>query len=486
MKLSVGGKIAVLLASFSILIILTATWVCSSMIKEISETQYRKQADKLAATAALAVDAEECQTLRDAVVSVYHDMSMKAGREAWGTEMFADDSGHFSDIRRSETFQSLLFRLQRIREANGAAGLYLKCVEPEDGVCICLVDASAVEPCPPGSFEPLCKDSLPVLQDPGTGFPARITGTDGCDCAVAAAAPVRDKDGNVVCYAGVNISMDAIHEGQYQFMTRLSLSMAAVTLALCMLTLAVVERSVVRPVNMLSEAARVYRAKGSSGQKVFPHLNIRTGDEIECLYLSACQMENEINTYVSELVETNEKLKKTQKEAERMHELAHRDALTGVRNKMAFEQIMAQLEKELHEGQKEFGFVVLDLNGLKHINDSWGHPCGDVCLSRLSTFICDTFVHSPVFRIGGDEFAVVLKNSDFRRISELTGAFRERLAHQCVQNPWEKVSAAIGCALYDPTLDNDVESVFHRADQKMYEDKAVFYSRHPIAQRMQS
>lgn len=61
----------------------------------------------------------------------------------------------------------------------------------------------------------------------------------------------------------------------------------------------------------------------------------------------------------------------------------------------------------------EFAIAVFDLNNLKDINDRLGHEVGDQYIKNACRVICDSFKHSPVFRVGGDEFAVFLENTDY-------------------------------------------------------------------------
>ncbi|MDO4798695.1 MAG: diguanylate cyclase [Coriobacteriales bacterium] len=84
--------------------------------------------------------------------------------------------------------------------------------------------------------------------------------------------------------------------------------------------------------------------------------------------------------------------------------------------------------------------------------------------------ICRTFHHSPVFRIGGDEFAVILTGQDF----ENKEALLARLRRQVEENTriGEGPVVASGLAEYAPDTDQSVEDVFNRADHQMYEDKA--------------
>jgi diguanylate cyclase (GGDEF)-like protein len=161
-------------------------------------------------------------------------------------------------------------------------------------------------------------------------------------------------------------------------------------------------------------------------------------------------------------------------EAEQMNELAHKDALTGLGNKLAYDKALQLLNQELKQGRTAFGVAVIDLNDLKKINDAYGHDCGSMSLRQISSLICNTFVHSPVFRIGGDEFTVVLRGNDYDRIEELVSSFyaaQSELAANPKISPWDRVSAALGYALYDAPRDHSAEDVFRRADEKMYEQK---------------
>lgn len=95
-------------------------------------------------------------------------------------------------------------------------------------------------------------------------------------------------------------------------------------------------------------------------------------------------------------------------------------------------------------------------------------------MKKLCALLCATFAHYPVFRIGGDEFAVIMKNTDAEQadalIAQFADAMRESASDTSLE-PWERVSAAIGGALFNPAVDTDPESVFKRADKAMYDMK---------------
>ena len=146
-----------------------------------------------------------------------------------------------------------------------------------------------------------------------------------------------------------------------------------------------------------------------------------------------------------------------------------RDSLTGVKNKSAYTNIEKELDSLIKEGVcEEFSIAVFDLNDLKKINDNLGHDEGDKYIRSGSSLICRTFKHSPVFRIGGDEFAAVLKNDDYKERIALT----EKMKAQVEENKRSGGAViAVGIADYLPESDKCVLEVFKRADKEMYADK---------------
>lgn len=197
-------------------------------------------------------------------------------------------------------------------------------------------------------------------------------------------------------------------------------------------------------------------------------------DEISALARQFAIMILEIEEYMNNLLSTAQELSSTKKKAAEMNELAHKDALTGVRNKISYDSEVRRIEWALADGFVEFGIVMIDLNFLKRINDSYGHEQGNVAIKKLCSIVCDIFKHSPIFRIGGDEFVVILENTDYKNIDSLSKKFNEDLDNiksDETLEPWERISAAIGIALYDPAIDSRVSNVFKRADRAMYTRK---------------
>jgi diguanylate cyclase (GGDEF)-like protein len=148
-------------------------------------------------------------------------------------------------------------------------------------------------------------------------------------------------------------------------------------------------------------------------------------------------------------------------------EKASIDALTGVKSKYAYMEAEAQLDHQIEtKTQPPFAVVVLDVNDLKKVNDTFGHQAGDQYLCEACRMICQTFKHSPVFRVGGDEFAVIAQGHDDEHIGELIQRIEE---HN--QENIRSGGVVIACGMAKFTDDTSVASVFRRADMDMYANK---------------
>ena len=151
-------------------------------------------------------------------------------------------------------------------------------------------------------------------------------------------------------------------------------------------------------------------------------------------------------------------------------EKANRDALTGVKSKHAFADAEQSWNLRIESGERTpFAVAFCDPNGLKTVNDTLGHAAGDRYICDACRIICNTFKHSPVYRIGGDEFVAILSGSDYE---EREALLRDFGTQNDERRKAGKIVIACGLADYNPDSDKDFSSVFERADAAMYEDKA--------------
>ena len=183
-------------------------------------------------------------------------------------------------------------------------------------------------------------------------------------------------------------------------------------------------------------------------------------DEVGVLTNSFRQMRDHLKAYISDL-----------------NGRVYVDALTRVKNKGGFDVIIARLDDAIRSGEGsewlQFALVMFDCNGLKSINDRYGHERGDIYLQKAAQLICQVFTHSPVYRVGGDEFVVLLEREDFDWREELLATFDAKAAetNDAAEHPWERIDIAKGVATYRPGEDENAEQVLRRADTRMYENK---------------
>ena len=159
-------------------------------------------------------------------------------------------------------------------------------------------------------------------------------------------------------------------------------------------------------------------------------------------------------------------------------ELARRDELTGIKNKTAFTELEQSIQNSIENGRifNPFALAVCDLNDLKMINDTKGHKAGDEYITAASKLLCDVFDHSPVYRVGGDEFVIYLTGDDYALRNKLLDMLRKLILNNIDKH--EGPVIAVGMAEYDPSVDSNVSDIFDRADRMMYEDKRALKDRY--------
>lgn len=158
------------------------------------------------------------------------------------------------------------------------------------------------------------------------------------------------------------------------------------------------------------------------------------------------------------------------------------DPLTGVKNKHAYAEWEERINAAIKEGtQDPFAVVVCDVNGLKQVNDQFGHKEGDACIKKVCQKICKVFSHSPVFRVGGDEFAVILSGSDYEHRALLMESIAAVPEDPSQAQKGETIAA--GIAEYEEGRNHSLLSVFEEADKAMYERKQLMKESFPFLSR---
>ena len=176
----------------------------------------------------------------------------------------------------------------------------------------------------------------------------------------------------------------------------------------------------------------------------------------ETLELTTFILASEINNYLL---------------VDRLKILSSKDMLTGVLNRNEMNAKIDTLSGENYINDRTVGIVFADLNGLKTVNDTYGHTAGDVLLKDAAKALEEVFPAESIYRAGGDEFTVILTGVTTKELEKKVADLRE------VSQKYEHVIFAIGyCVEEDFTK---AREALKRADEKMYEDKKLFYDTHP-------
>lgn len=156
-----------------------------------------------------------------------------------------------------------------------------------------------------------------------------------------------------------------------------------------------------------------------------------------------------------------------------LHNMSNTDFLTGVQNRNAFELFLNNLDTTSEKAHT--ALLLADMDGLKYINDTYGHAAGDEYIKFgcriIQMSISDDCI---LYRIGGDEFAVLMRNAGEEEAKALIGKIRENLSVENKKNKGnmiEKKGMSIGYAVFDPEQDSSLHNTLKRADEKMYVQK---------------
>lgn len=222
---------------------------------------------------------------------------------------------------------------------------------------------------------------------------------------------------------------------------------------------------------IFNKDAMIKRMKESSSYSL-PFRFVLNGNIIHMRHIEVkCEDGRHVLLCLENIEKEYRKRKEIESTLETEKKLARRDSLTGVRNTNAYSEFAQSVDERIKAEGKDYHFAVVmcDINDLKLLNDTRGHSFGDESIQRASRIICDTYKHSPVFRVGGDEFVVVVSETDYERKDILL----EKIRKESLLNAKSRSGPVIACgmAVFESENDTGIESVYERADQNMYQDK---------------
>ncbi|HYE68229.1 MAG TPA: PAS domain S-box protein [Anaerovoracaceae bacterium] len=167
-----------------------------------------------------------------------------------------------------------------------------------------------------------------------------------------------------------------------------------------------------------------------------------------------------------ELVGASHDIQERKMAEEQILDILNHDQLTGIYNRRFYEEELKIIDTELH---LPIALVMVDVNGLKLINDAFGHQTGDMLLQKIANILskeCNT--DGIVSRIGGDEFILLLPRTDAEKVNKLIERIGESIANEKMDNVI--ISVAIGFAVKHDIAD-DMKEVFKEAEDDLYRHK---------------
>jgi diguanylate cyclase (GGDEF)-like protein len=156
--------------------------------------------------------------------------------------------------------------------------------------------------------------------------------------------------------------------------------------------------------------------------------------------------------------------------------LATVDSLTGVANRRHFDEALAQEWRRAIRSQQPLSLLLLDVDHFKLYNDLYGHLRGDSCLRRIAESTLDVIQRpgDTVARFGGEEFGIILADTNGEAAEKLAETIRQAVAGQHLDhraNPPGVITVSIGCATCIPARGSNSDTLIDAADQALYQAK---------------
>lgn len=267
--------------------------------------------------------------------------------------------------------------------------------------------------------------------------------------------PLIDSSGKHFALLCVDIDISVIHT-IIQTYTIANLILISILGILFMGMLLIwLNKNVLSPISMLERSVSLF-AENSHGQTdpsklILDIPYIHTQNEVEGLSNAISQLSTDMHSYLMNIINMEEKVTDLKTQVNYMDMLAYQDSLTKVKNKAWYDKTSQRINEEIEEGTAEFGIIMADLNYLKKINDSYGHERGNEYIFGACHELCRVFSHSPIFRVGGDEFVILLEKIDYLNRDTLLSNLRlvfSDISNNLSLEPWQRYSVALGMSIF--------------------------------------
>jgi diguanylate cyclase (GGDEF)-like protein len=172
--------------------------------------------------------------------------------------------------------------------------------------------------------------------------------------------------------------------------------------------------------------------------------------------------------------EVQEQTKKLSKANQRLNKLSNTDPLTGLKNRRGLEQKINQLHTKSLQGKEHYAVAILDLDKFKHINDTYGHDCGDIVLKDVAEalvyYLGETNI---VSRYGGEEFLILLPNSDSDAAYDSIEKLKKNVSEMTIKHLENTIKVSFSAGITSTQDHKGIESgeLLRLADTALYQAK---------------
>lgn len=309
-KRSLKFKAAAVVVVFAVILSLSTIIISATTFSTEFQRHYESLASSISKATATAIDESEVERLADMVDSEFRKTVEYYGGvpdiSAFTEEERNEYYSRFEYIKETDEYKSLLSILQKLRDDYGVKSLYLGFTDKDYMKDIYLVDASAPgEACLPGDFDEVEDEHIQMMENGRYDFPPYITNYSDYGWLCTDSTPIYGEDGTIKGLALVDISMNDIMGQIRDFIIQISAIVMLLTIIMVLFVIFIMNRAMIRPINLLSSAARRFISEENEGigtrESAISKIEIKTGDEIENLFRSVKQMESDIYNYIENL-----------------------------------------------------------------------------------------------------------------------------------------------------------------------------------------
>lgn len=284
-----------------------------------------------------------------------------------------------------------------------------------------------------------------------------LEGTEGATAAIGRSdyyIPLNSSYNIPVAYIIVGISTENVRREQLTYLGYITIIVTSITVLFGVFMIWFMQHNVLGPLNAMSKAASSYSIAILRDGKESPisRMNIRTGDELERLCESMKKMEHDIIASSSQLAIADWN--------------SNHDSMTQLYNKRHYKEQLKELQNDC-----TIGVIYFDIDNLKRMNDTFGHEKGDAVILKAAEFIRRYLTEQASgFRIGGDEFVMLIRDCTEEKVQELVSTMRGD-----EKGNLSDVTAEFYCRLaiggaFRKTAET-LEETIKRADDEMYKNK---------------